>query len=423
MNNNVPMPQDTKLYEVVNGNIKEPKLSVLSIDGTGSNGAYNDLQNKQYLFTLFNQNNLELNLSFNDKNISCTRSSSYFSLNGFDTGFDFRFLNFTAPSVCFYPLIKAQDFGDNIPLTNIATNTYTLNNYLAYISNTVAVNDLVLLKNQTNNSENVVYRVTAISDGLITLYNDILDPISINSLLTQNQNYIFTRAYVSDSLGEYYYGLYNTGGYYWVSQTKGLQLPDAKYGISLNSEVNCNKILSSYFSSVTLQLNDIIAINVLTDGSGSVGGKTSGLYSITKIENGYIFLQPIYPSYIFIHQFTKVYYNLDTQNYNEIWFVNPSTTGNTNHLYSSLFFNFSIINLSGVTSPNYWAKQVGGKYDQILGFTLYDENQNNNYLKHTDTFSVAIKPPTWTENIVEGIQLNINYSTNMLSVVEQPVEI
>ena len=378
MINNIPLPQDTRLYETENGAIKEPLLSILSLDSSGNNGSYDNLQNSRYLFSLFNQNSDEINFSFNDKNISCLRSAQYFSLNGFDSGFDFRFLNTQSPTICFFPLVKAQDTEQNVPLTLVSANTYTVSNYLVYLSNTLSENDLVLLKNQTTNSQNVIYRVQNITDGTITLYNDISDTISINSILSQNQNYIFTRVKVVDANGTFYYGLYNTGGYYWVSQTKGLRLPDADYGLSINSELSCNELSTSYFSSVDLQLNQIVAINVLTNGSGSTGGKTTGLYLINKIANGFVFLQPIYPSYVFIHQFCKVKYNIDAQNSNEIWFVNPATTQSENYLYSSVFFNFSIMNISSITSPSLWGKQVGGKYDDILGFTLYTEYINNN---------------------------------------------
>ena len=81
------------------------------------------------------------------------------------------------------------------------------------------------------------------------------------------------------------------------------------------------------------------------------------------------------------------------------------------------------MNISSITSPSLWGKQVGGKYDDILGFTLYTEYINNNYVQYTDIFGLSIKPPTWTENIVEGLNINLNYLTNMLSVSEQPLEL
>jgi len=343
-------------------------------------------------------------------------------LNGFDQGFDFRFLNYSSPTVCFFPLIAATDLNTNVTLTSIGSNYYQILSYSSFLSNTVVENDLVLLKNQTSNSQNKVYKVTSVTGITITVYDDSSDSVSINYLLSQDQSYIFTRAKVSDQYGDSYYGLYNTGGYYWVSQTSSLKLPDADFGITLNNELSENKLNSSIFSGLTLELNKIVAINVLTNGSGSIGGKTSGLYLINKIANGFVYVQPIYPDYVFIHQFFKVLYDTNTQSSNVIWYVNPATVSTSNYLYSSVFFNFSTLNITAVVSnPLLWAKQVGGANSSVLGVCLYTSYANNNFIKNSDIFSMAIKPPTWTENIVEGLSLNLQYNTNMLAVQDQAV--
>jgi hypothetical protein len=420
--NDIPLPQDVRLYQVANNAVIEPKLSLLSISDNGDNNTYMNLQNKQFLFTITNQNALELSMSFDDKNVSSIRNSTYYSLNGFDRGFDYRFLNYNSPTVCFFPLVSATDKSTNVTLTAIGSNYYQIASYTSVLSNTLNLNDLILLKNQTTNSENKIYRVTTITGINLTVYDDSSDTASVNSLLTQNQSYIFTRVKVSDQYGDSFYGLYNTSGYFWVSQTANLKLTSADYGITLSSELSENKLNASLFSSVSLELNQVVAVNVLTDGAGSLGGKTSGLYLITKIVNGFVYIQPIYPDYVFIHQFFEVGYDLTTLSSNVIWYVNPATVTSSNYLYSSVFFNFLTLNISSVTNtPSLWARQVGAASDTVLGVTIYTRLVNNNYLRNSDIFSMAIKPPTWTENVVEGLSLSLSYNTNMLAVQDQAV--
>ena len=420
--NDIPLPQDVRLYQVANNAVIEPKLSLLSISDNGDNNTYMNLQNKQFLFTITNQNALELSMSFDDKNVSSIRNSTYYSLNGFDRGFDYRFLNYNSPTVCFFPLVSATDKSTNVTLTAIGSNYYQIASYTSVLSNTLNLNDLILLKNQTTNSENKIYRVTTITGINLTVYDDSSDTASVNSLLTQNQSYIFTRVKVNDQYGDSFYGLYNTSGYFWVSQTANLKLTSADYGITLSSELSENKLNASLFSSVSLVLNQVVAVNVLTDGAGSSGGKTSGLYLITKIANGFVYIQPIYPDYVFIHQFFEVGYDLTTLSSNVIWYVNPATVTSSNYLYSSVFFNFLTLNISSVTNtPSLWARQVGAASDTVLGVTIYTRLVNNNYLRNSDIFSMAIKPPTWTENVVEGLSLSLSYNTNMLAVQDQAV--
>jgi hypothetical protein len=118
-----------------------------------------------------------------------------------------------------------------------------------------------------------------------------------------------------------------------------------------------------------------------------------------------------------------VKYNFETQEYNEVWFVNPATTANSNYIYGGVKFNFSILNLSSVLSnPSNWAKQVGGKSDSIIGITIFADSTNNNYIKQSDVFSLSISPPTWTSGAVEGLSLKTIYDTNMMSVKQQPIE-
>jgi len=271
--------------------------------------------------------------------------------------------------------------------------------------------------------------VLSINGNTITVYDDSNDSFSgtglasINVILNQNQDYIFTRVKVADLSGEYYYGLYNTGGFFWAPQTLGLQLPTADYGISFNNELPANNLNYSIFSAQNLSpsLNEVIAINVLTNGAGSLGGKTSGLYLITKITNGKVYFQPIYPSTIFIQQFFKVKWDLDLVSANQVWYVNPDTTMGNNYLYSTVNFSFSKLNINSTISenPSSWALQTGGANDTVIGFTVLPNDVNNNYIKQSDSFSIAIKPPTWTSGSVEGLLLNANYTTNILPVNQE----
>ena len=424
-NTDIPLPQDTQLYKVANGVIIEPRLPVLSLDYNCTAGSYSDIQNTQFLFSLYSQNTQEMNLLLNDSNVSSIRSAPYYSLNGFDYSFDYRFLNFNSPTVCFFPLVKATDLGFNVnlvPYPTLGANYYSISNYLAVLSNTLSVNDSILLKNQNTNAQCKVYRVVVQNSTTLIVYDDS----TINTLLSQNQNYIFTRVKVIDSLGTSYYGLYNTGGYFWVSQTKGLQLPSADYGIYLSNELISNQINLSIFSAqnITPLINQIIAINVVTSGTGAsivAGGKTSGIYMITQIINGIVYFQPIYPPYVFVHQFTKVKYDFKTFT-NAIWMVDPSTVTGSNYLYNTAVFRFIIYDPTSIIStPANWAQQVGGSKDTVLGFTLYNVLFNNNYIRHSDVFSITTKVPTWATNYVTGLSLTTIYDTNILAVSEQAV--
>jgi len=426
----IPLPQDTQLYQASNNQILEPRLAVTKISGSGNNNAFSSFSVNQYKFNLYNQNTIGINLFINDKSVSCTRGPIYYNLNGFDYGFEYRFLNYQSPTICFAPEVQATDLDTNVTLTSTSTpNTYTISDYTSVLSNSLVVNSLFFLRNQTSNSQNKIYRVLSINGNTITVYDDSNDSFSgtglasINVILNQNQDYIFTRVKVADLSGEYYYGLYNTGGFFWAPQTLGLQLPTADYGISFNNELPANNLNYSIFSAQNLSpsLNEVIAINVLTNGAGSLGGKTSGLYLITKITNGKVYFQPIYPSTIFIQQFFKVKWDLDLVSANQVWYVNPDTTMGNNYLYSTVNFSFSKLNINSTISenPSSWALQTGGANDTVIGFTVLPNDVNNNYIKQSDSFSIAIKPPTWTSGSVEGLLLNANYTTNILPVNQE----
>ena len=424
----IPMPQDTKLYEASNNQILEPRISVQSLSFSEANGGYTNTKQKEYIWTFYNQKCHQYNTGFNNIDIASTRGATYYNLNGFDYGFKYRLLNKQSPTVSFLPLIKATDsdyYGapTNVNLVNLGGNSYQVNQYTVFLSNTLEINDLLLLRNQTNAAENKVYRVTNVQGVLLTIYDDSSDSYdttgiaSINEALTQNQDYIFTRAKVVDRYGTAYYGLYYDGSNkYWVSQTLGLNLQYCDYGISFASELVAYEINFSVFSAKNVYpaVGETIAINITTNGSGSLGGKTTGIYSIVRIANAKVYFVPIYPSYVFIHQFVKVGYDLDTLSANAVWFVNPQTTTSENYLYGSVNFNFNKFELSSAVTqdPTYWGIQVGGASDTPLGFEIYTNTTANNYILNSDSFSFSLYIPTWASYEIIGHSLNINYSLN-----------
>ena len=434
----IPLPQDTQLYESANNEILAPRLSVINISGSGATGNLSDIYTRQYKLNLYNQNVSEINISINDKSVSSARGPIYYNLNGFDYGFIYHFLNNQSPTVCFLPEIQAKDLDTNVNLTpTIYSFTYTISDYESVLSNSLLVNNLILLRNQTTSLQNKIYRVQEINGGQITVYDDSDDNWedtnsgSINIALGQTQEYIFTRAKVVDSLGVFYYGLYQTinnnqiVAYSWVSQTQGVQLPKANYGVTLNSELAKNELNYSIFAAQNLQpqINEVVAINVSTNGSGSLGGKTSGLYLITKIANTKVYFQPIYPSVIFIHQFFKVEWDMDLLVSDQVWYVNPATVTSSNYLYSTVNFSFNKLELNSaiLANPESWARQTGGAEDTVLGFTIYTNDVNNNFIKQSDSFSFTMRPPSWTEINVEGLSLKVNYETNILPVSQEVV--
>jgi hypothetical protein len=407
---NIPLPQDTRMYTVIDGKISEPRYFIDDLLGECEYPNYSNFTNTSYLFQFYNQNISEVFVRFLDKSTnSIAGQNSYFDINGFDYGFEYRFINKSSPTVCFLPSIKSSDNGSNIDISfgSINVNNLSFEN--------VDINDYILLTNQSISSENVLYRITAKTGDIITLYSDS----DINNILTQNQNAIFTRAKVRNDNGTYYYGLYNTTNFYWASQEKGLELPKCNYGVTLNSEMTSDRIDLSYFTvfDIIPKVGENVAINV------SVGGRTSGVYVITKVASGFVYISPIYPPYIFVHQFVKIDLDLSTSS-NSVWFVDPSYLGGTTYIYTSKSFAFKTYDPSGILSnPSNWAKQVGGKNDEIIGFTLYSELENNNFISNSDIFSFTIKTPDWVDDgaSVKGISLNTYYETNMVPVREEAV--
>ncbi len=430
----IPLPQDTQLYESVNNEILTPRLSVTNISDSSEVASFPSPPFKQYKLNLYNQNVSEINISINDKSISSMKGGIYYNLNGFDYGFDYRFLNNQSPTVCFLPEIQAKDLDTNITLTLVSEDTYTISDYESVLSNSLLVNNLILLRNQTDASQNKVYRVQEVNGEQITVYDDSdsnwedSGSGSINITLFIAQEYTFIRAKVVDSLGTFYYGMYKSGppGSYlfsWASQTQSIHLPKASYGVTLNSELSRNELNYSIFSAQNLkpQINEVVAINIATNGSGSVGGKTSGLYAITKISNAKVYFQPVYPSVIFIHQFFKVEWDMDSLLSNQVWYVNPATVTNSNYLYSTVNFSFSKLDINStiLSNPDTWAKQGGGANDIVLGFTIYPNDVNNNFIKQSDSFYFLIRPASWPDWNVEGLSLKVNYETNILPVNQE----
>lgn len=407
---NIPLPQDTRMYKAIDGQISEPRYFIDGLIGDCEYPNYSNFTNDSYLFQFYNQNISEVFVRFLDQSTnSIAGQNSYFDINGFDYGFEYRFINKSAPTVCFLPLIKSTDKGSNI---DISTGNINISN-LSFEN--VEINDYILLTNQTISSENVLYRITAKTGAIITIYSDV----DINGVLTQNQNTIFTRAKVQNDNGTYYYGLYNTVNFSWASQEKGLELTKCNYGVTLSSEITSDRIDLSYFSvfDIIPQVGEHVAINI------SIGGRTSGVYVITKVASGFVSISPIYPPYVFIHQFVKIDLDFNTSS-NAVWFVDPNYLGGTTYIYTAKEFAFKTYDPSSIlSSPLNWAQQVGGKNDEIIGFTLYNDLQNNNFISHSDIFSFTIKTPNWVDDgaSVKGISLNAYYETNMIPVKEEVV--
>ena len=418
MNNNIPLPQDTRLYQVSNGTIIQPRLSTEILNDSCAYGNYSSLQNNQYLFELYSQNVGEIYVKFDDRSVSSIAgTNSYYDLDGYDNGFDLRFINYSSPTICFLPQIKATDNGSDAGMMG-GTGTYSTVNISSLSYSSFNNNDYILLTNQNTPSQNVLYRVTSVSSGSITVYNDG----NINDVLNQNPNYIFTRAMVVNGNGTFYYGLLNsyvTTNYQWVSQTKELNLATADYGITLYSELINNSVSINIFTSnsISPSIGQIIAFNILPL---TTGGKTTGIYVITNIANNLVYFSPIYTEYIFAQQFIKVQNDFSTFT-PAIWVVNPNMVASKNYFYSAQSFAFTVYNNSSTfSSPALWAQQVGTTNDKIIGFTLYTSYINNNYLQQSDIFSICDKIPSWVANnaTVSGLKVNLTYSTNLLGVEE-----
>lgn len=416
---NIPLPQATKLYESTDNEFVEPMISLDVLQASGNNDEYITFDPVSFKYLLYNQNVYEMNVSFDDGDISCTRNGLYYSLDSFEYGFDLRFLNNIKPTVCFAPVISAIDRGSNVSLVSVSGGYYSIIGYASYLTNTkLKEGQYILLRNQTVLAQNVIYRITEVNGPNLTVYDDSSDTNSVNYILTQNQNYIFTRAKVVDSAGVSYFGLYNTTQVSWVPQEYGIKLTTAKYGISLNEELSSNKISRSMFST-TLNLGDVVAINVTTRGGGVLGGKSSGLYTVLARDSQYYYLNSIYASYVHVHQFFQVENDLDTKEQNTIWYVDPETTKNITFMYASVDFCFKKYSNTAILSdPSLWAKQVGGRTADIIGFSVF--TTTDSFVQKSDEFSLAIKCPTWSEKTIQGFKIKARYSTNILGDMTEP---
>lgn len=416
------MPQDTRLYKVEsNGDFIRPKISNEALTMSGSN-ASSIIVEDALRFEIFNQNPDYIQLFFNDTDISMSSNGMYYNLNAFDYGMTCFLLNLTSPTVAFLPELAATDIDVNVPLVNVSTDTYTISSYTQYFSNDLSVNNLFLLRNQTTISENKIYRVVSKNAGTITVYDDSNDSYaltgksSINSTLNKDQDYIFTRAKVVDSSGTSFYGLYNTDLYKWAKQTEGVKLKTADYGFTLDNELTNEYIEWSIFESrgIIPKQNDVLGLNISTNGSGSNGGKTSGLYLITKIAGGNVYVEPAYEPYVFIHQFFDVKYDYDLQDANRVWYVNPSTVENNTYIYGSQNFNFNKLNVGSsiLSDTSSWAQQTGGKNDVVVGFSIFADPTENIRVEFSDVFKIGVYVPTWAENSINGLSVNVEYRTN-----------
>ena len=419
----IPLPQNTKLYSndpsyggisvnIINSDCTVVENDLPVDDGYDGYDGYADFKNFHFYFSVFNQNVDEINVKLDDKAVSSIYGNnySYYDLNGFDYDFIHRFINLESPTVCFLPLIKSKDNSVNINISS------------GYISTTdlsfedVEVNDYILLTSQSTKTENKTYRVVSKTGNTI----GILADSDINGILNQDQDLIFVRALIQNSNGSYYYGVNNTTPYEWVSQTKGLRLETADYGLTVNSELNEYKIAISVLnlSGITPKTGDTIAINI------NGGGKTTGIYRIYRMLNGYAYFYSIYPNYLFMHQFVKIKYDFNSFS-ESIWIVDPDYVGSTTYIYSTRAFKFKIYNANSIlNTPSNWAKQVGGKNDNIIGFTLYTDYKNNNYIKYSDKFYFTSRLPNWIYDgaKVKGLKIKAEYSTNILDVEQEEVE-
>lgn len=406
----VPLPQETKLYQSTNNSIVEPVISLQSLDFSGNNNEYL-IYTTSLKYLLYNQKAYEINLIVDDRDVSCIRAGLYYALNGFDYGFDYRLLNSSSPTICYAPLVSATDKNTNVTLNATSeADYYEINDYgLILTSSSLQVNQYILLRNQSTNAENLFYKITKVEGTRITVYDDSSATNSINYIVGSSQYKIFVRAKVEDDLGISYFGLYNEGGTYWVPQNYGIKLRDADYLVSINTELTSNRIAKNLFpADLELGTGDVVAINVKTNGLGSFGGKSSGLYNILRQDTGYYYIESIYDSYVNIHQFFKVKYD-DT-----IWYVDPLTVKQKTHMFGSVNFCFSkYYNYDIKLDPSLWAKQVGGRGATVLGCSVF--TNPDEFIQESDEFSIAIKCPTWSEKTIKGLGLIADYKTNQLT--------
>ena len=398
--NEILPPQNTILVDEFHTNYAfDPIIGV----GTALSN-YSTLTNKTFNFELQNQNNDSLLVNFNDKNIT---NGIYANINGYDYNFDFRLLNLSSPTIMFLPVISTKDLNQNIdlnlaPIPNSINFEGTIANYITKLTNTnLNANDLILLTSQNNTNENCVYRISNIVDNDLIVIQDN----KLNSILSSDQSKIFIRACISDINSQSYYGLNNSENFIWVEQTDCLQLPECHYNLIRDSEIVNNEIQKSELSlSYNLKIGENIAISI------SNYGFSSGIYKIKDFDEETVFLDPIFPDKLFVHQFVKIKYDYST-NENCIWVVDYSTISKQ-EIYGYQKFKFNYYSVNDILSdPSQWAKQVGGASDTILGLTLYNELVANKFLSSSDFFKVGIGLPSWMTNnsILYGLQIQTNY--------------
>jgi len=385
--NEILPPQTTTLYD---DNATNYAFEPISGIGT-ANSTYSTLTSKTFHFILHNQNNESMLVSFNDKNLS---NNLYTNINGFDYDLDMRFLNIDSPNIMFLPLIKATDSNTNIslnlvPIPNSINFSGVISNYNNFLSSSnLAKNDLILLTSQNNQQENCIYRVSDVLNNNVYVIQDN----KINSILNSNQNKIFIRACVVDPDGERYYGLQNSSGYKWIQQTNCLKLKDCDYNLTRNSEIINNKIPIVELPSV-LNVKSGVTLAISINNYGN----TSGIYIIKSFDDKYIYLDPVYPEKVFVHQFCYIKQDYITSQ-PCIWVVNPANFDKC-ELYTFKKFNFIYYDISDIsTDASQWAKQVGGANDTILGLTLFNKVIYDKYITTSDNFKIGVKLPSWVTN-------------------------
>jgi len=405
MKDKTPLPQNTKLYQVVDGAIISPRISTNSIVRNCSALAYSDFKSNSWLYQVYDQDVSVMYLSYNDKSVSIFRPNllnyiSYYSFNGSDptgnaqtNGIEYRFLNINSPSIQFLPLVSFI----------FTSNVVILSGVIA-LSTTATSGNYIFLTNQTSSSENGVYRITSINGNNASVYKDVrFDIVTKNA----NQN-VLTRVAVSTSgiSSANYFGIsYNGVGYDVCPQTSEIFLGAVDYGIKQVADLTSNSLPFSIFSSQSVypEIGKKIAINI------SSGGYTSGIYEIYKITNNLVYFQPIYPTFVFYQQFLKVSFDFETLK-DSVWFISDKIDKT---LYGGTRFYFSSVNItqSMIDDPSTWASQFSVAGDTTVGWPLYLNQTGNPSIRNSDIFMTTLKMPNWVSNGSEltGLSLNLNY--------------
>lgn len=412
-----PLPQSTKLFLADNNKIIQPKISINKVSGSGNNLSSFINFDKEYIIEFSGQDTKECQVLIKNSGIKQLGTKKE-GINGFDYGFETRMCNTKGPTVIFTPDIDGIDKGSNVALNAISANTYEISNYSNSLNGTLSANNLILLRNQNNTSENKIYRVVDVFGNNLILYDDSNDSYeinqkaSINSVTNSINEFVFVRVKVKNGNNFNYYGYYNQG---WVEQEEAIYLGATEYGYTLNEEVG-DYIDYSVFSSVNISpsIGEKIAINVV--GNDGLGGRTTGIYEIKNLTKDRAFIAPYYPSSIFIHQFVYILKNINNGNELEYWCVNESEIGNTAKKYGSLKFKFKKVNIDSLilNNPVTWAKQVGGDFNPPNGISIQVVPTENNFINFSNPFRLCIKAPSWAEGKIINHSLVINFNVNQL---------